>query len=327
MLILCGLIFLALCFDFINGFHDSANSIATIIATKVLTPLQALAWAAIFNFMAFFVLPLHVANTISSGIIKPDYINNTSIGATLLGAIVFNLLTWGFKLPSSSSHALIGALIGVGMIQGGISSLYLKMIAIIFSFIIISPLVGMLTSYCLIKLLTLFEMKNPASRTFNWLQLFSSALMSLGHGGNDAQKTMGVIAGLLYFNGHLEGAYHIPFWVIISCYGVIALGTFSGGWRIIKTVGFKITALKPLSGACAEFGAAFVLLWSNFFGIPISSTHALTGAVVGVSPYQHNPAKKTNWLLIVKIGFAWLLTFPVAALFSAGAYLVLTEIR
>jgi len=317
LILLCGLIFLALSFDFINGFHDSANSIATIIATKVLTLWQALLWAALFNFLAFFILPVHVAATMGSGIIKPDYITNTSVAAALCAAILFNLTTWRLKLPSSSSHALIGALAGVGLVQGGVASLHTLMLFIILAFVVISPLVGMGVAYTLIKIISCIQHIKAHKKFFSRLQLVSSALVSLGHGGNDAQKTMGVIAVLLYSNGYLDGAFYVPLWVVFSCYLVIALGTLAGGWRIIETVGYKVTRLKPESGACAEFGAGFILLLANQFGIPISTTHALTGAVVGVSYYNHETIKKTNWHVIGKILLAWVFTFPVSALLAA----------
>jgi len=314
--IIIVLVFLALCFDFINGFHDAANSIATIIATGVLKPWQAQIWAAIFNFLAFFIFPLSVASTIGKDIITPECINNASLAAALIGAMSFNLITWWLKLPSSSSHALIGGLIGIGLIQAGLHGLHLKMLSIILASVFVSPLLGLLVSYCLIQILPRSAALAPKTKFFSFLQLSSSALMSLGHGGNDAQKTMGIIAVLLASNGYLVGSFHVPFWVVLSCYAVIALGTFVGGLRIVETVGYKITELKAPSGACAEFGAAFVLFIANRFGIPISSTHALTGAIVGVSSYNPSALKGANWHIIRRIFAAWLFTFPCAALFS-----------
>lgn len=310
------LVFLALCFDFINGFHDAANSIATIIATGVLKPWQAQIWAAIFNFLAFFIFPLTVASTIGKDIVTSDCINNASIAAALVGAMGFNLITWWLKLPSSSSHALIGGLIGIGLIQAGLHGLHLKMLMVILASVFISPLIGLLVSYCLIKTLPRSAALAPKTKFFSFLQLSSSALLSLGHGGNDAQKTMGMIAVLLTSNGYLSGHFYVPFWVVFSCYAVIALGTFAGGLRIVETVGYKITVLKAPSGACAEFGAAVVLFIANHFGIPISTTHALTGAIVGVSSYNPNELRGANWHIIRRIFAAWLFTFPAAAIFS-----------
>lgn len=320
------LIFLALCFDFINGFHDAANSIATIIATKVLKPWQALLWAAIFNFLAFFIFPLKVASTIGNDIVMSSCINNASLAATLIGAMGFNLITWWLKLPSSSSHALIGALIGVALVQAGWGGLHWGVLLIVFASVFISPMLGFLISFLLVKAIPKTSFGVSRGKFFKILQLSSSAMMSLGHGGNDAQKTMGIITIALYSNGYLSGAFHVPFWVVISCYSVIALGTLAGGWRIIETVGYKITRLRPPSGACAEFGAAITLFIANRFGIPISSTHALTGAVVGVSSYNTDAFKGTNWKIIRQIFLGWLFTFPAAALFAALIFIIIRKI-
>ncbi len=317
------LIALALVFDFINGFHDAANSIASIIATKVLKPWQALLWGALFNFIAFFIFPLHVAMTMSTGIIEPQYFNNTAIAAALLGAIFFNLSTWWLKLPSSSSHALIGALIGIGIMQGGLGSIYWDTIGIVVAFVFIAPVLGMMVAYFLILWVPRVHLQDQKIKFYKVLQLFSSALVSMGHGGNDAQKTMGIIFLLLHTNGYLQTDASIPIWVVLMCYGVISLGTLVGGWRIIETVGYKITALKPPSGACAEFGAACVLFIANHFGIPISTTHAVTGAIVGVSAYNKNQFASTNWKIVRRIFIAWLITFPAAALLSCGVYIIL----
>lgn len=315
------LIILALIFDFINGFHDAANSVATLVGTGVLKPWPALVWAASFNFLAFFIFPLHVAMTIGSGILEPGFINNLSLAAALSGAIVFNLCTWALGLPSSSSHALIGGLIGVGLVQGGFDALNLPMIGLILLSVIAAPLIGMIVAYLLVKSIPRFIPEKSSKRFYPGLQLFSSALLSLGHGGNDAQKTMGIIVALLFANGNLNSLEITPLWVVLSCYFVIALGTMSGGWRIINTVAYKITALKMPSGACAEFGASFALFIANHLGIPLSTTHVLTGGVVGVSSYNKETMRKTNWQIIRQIVIAWIVTFPIAALFSAIIYI------
>ena len=320
------LVVLALLFDFINGFHDAANSIATIIATRVLKPWQALLYGAFFNFLAFFIFPLHVAMTIGTGIVEQEYISNVGITAVLLAAITFNLITWWLKLPSSSSHALIGALIGLGLVQAGFSSLELPAILIIFASVFISPAIGMLLAYVLVKIIPRIHPGGPNVRFYKILQLFSSALVSLGHGGNDAQKTMGVIFVLLQTNGYLLGDVQIPLWVALSCYTMIALGTLTGGWRIIETVGYKITKLKPPSGACAEFGSAFTLFMANNMGIPVSTTYVVTGSVVGVSSYNAAEFKSTNWQIVKHIFIAWLITVPTCILFSAGIFWVLAEL-
>jgi PiT family inorganic phosphate transporter len=317
------LILLALSFDFINGFHDSANSVATLIGTGVLKPWPALLWAGSFNFLAFFIFPLHVAMTIGSGILEPSFISNMSLAAALSGAILFNLCTWALGLPSSSSHALIGGLMGVGLMQGGVDALHWPIITVILVSVLAAPLIGMGASYFLVKIIPLLFPEKSHQRFYPALQLFSSALLSLGHGGNDAQKTMGIMVALLFANGQLESMDHMPLWVVLSCYSVIALGTISGGWRIINTVAYKITALKMPSGACAEFGASFTLFIANHLGIPLSSTHVLTGGVVGVSGYNQETMKKTNWRIIRHIGLAWLFTFPIAGLFAAVVFAVL----
>lgn len=319
------LVILALIFDFINGFHDSANSVATLIATKALKPWQALLWAGFFNFAAFFVFPLHVAATIGSGILKTDFISNTSIAAALSGAIIFNLITWGLRLPSSASHALMGGLIGVGLVQGGMGALHWPIILVILVSVIVAPLVGMGVSYGLMRLIPHIERHRHREQYYRGMQLFSSALLSIGHGGNDAQKTMGVIVALLFANGYVDNLLHTPLWVILSCYGVIALGTVTGGWRIIRTVAYKITALKMPSGACAEFGASFSLFIANHFGIPLSTTQVLTGGIVGVSSYNADSARRTDWKLIWQIMLAWLFTFPVAAFLASAIFWVISS--
>ena len=265
-----------------------------------------------------------MAATIGNGILDRAYVNNTSIAAALIGAMMFSLMTWGFRLPSSSSHALIGGLIGVGLVQAGVDSLQWPMIFIIFSSVFISPLLGMGIAILLIKLLKMSRWKN--SNGFNKLQICSSALLSLGHGGNDAQKTMGIIAIMLFSNGYLGDSYYVPMWVIFACYTMIAMGTLYGGWRIIETVGYKITPLKPPSGTCAELGAASTLFIANHLGIPISTTHVLTGAVIGVGAHNPKAYETTAWDIVRKIFAAWIFTFPLSALFAALLFLLLERL-
>jgi PiT family inorganic phosphate transporter len=317
------LVVIALIFDFINGFHDSANSVATLIGTGALKPWHALIWAAFFNFAAFFIFPLHVAATVGGGIIKPEFMNNAAIASALVGAILFNLTTWAFRLPSSSSHALMGGLIGVGLVQGGSHAIFWPMVLLILGSVIVAPLIGMAVSFVLVKILSRQYTTKKYDNYHRVIQLFSSALLSLGHGGNDAQKTMGVIVALLFANGYVDNMAAVPLWVVLSCYSVIALGTISGGWRIIDTVAYKITPLKMPSGACAEFGASFTLFIANHIGIPLSTTHVLTGGVVGVSSYSAQTERRTNWRIIQQIGLAWLVTFPAAGLLSSVIFCVI----
>lgn len=317
-------IFIAFVFDFINGFHDAANSIATIVTTGVLTPRQAVLWAAFFNFIAFLVFNLMVAKTIGSGLIDTDLINAEFILSALLGAIFWNLVTWYYGLPSSSSHALIGGLAGAAVAKAGFGSLkligFLKVAAGIF----ISPLAGLLIGYAFAQMLAhLFKHSNTHHREqlFKGLQLASSALLSLTHGGNDAQKTMGIIAILLLSSGWIS-EFHVPLWVVISCHTVISLGTLCGGWRIVRTMGTKITALDTSKGCAAETGAAITIFAATELGIPVSTTHTVTGAIAGVGLI--NGLNNLHWRVLRRIFFSWLLTIPAAATVAAGIVLSLS---
>lgn len=315
------LIALALIFDFLNGFHDSANSIATVVSTRVLPPNLAIAWAAFFNFIAFAFFGLHVANTIGTGIINIHIIDKHIIFGALVGACGWNVITWYFGLPTSSSHALIGGMIGSALVKAGPTTLVWKGILKTVSFIFISPALGLVLGLAIgVAVYWLFRRSSPrqVDHLFRKGQLVSAALYSLGHGGNDAQKTMGIIASLLFSAGLLGGSYHIPLWVVLTCHGAIAAGTMFGGWRIVKTMGQKISKLKPVDGFCAEFGAAITLFISSAFGIPVSTTHTITGSIVGVGSLKRMSAVK--WGVAGQIVWAWVLTIPCSALISAMAY-------
>lgn len=315
------LIALALVFDFLNGFHDSANSIATIVSTRVLSPRIAIVWAAFFNFIAFLFFGLHVAATIGKGIIDIAIIDKSIIFGTLIGACGWNIITWYFGLPTSSSHALIGGMIGSALIKAGSSSLLWPGILKTVAFIFISPVAGLILGLTLgVVVYRLFRKSAPreVDHIFRKGQLASAALYSLGHGGNDAQKTMGIIASLLFSAGLLGKTFHIPFWVVITCHAAIALGTMFGGWRIVKTMGQKVAKLKPVDGFCAEFGAAITLFGSSMFGIPVSTTHTITGAIMGVGSIKRMSAVK--WGVAGRIIWAWVLTIPCSAIISAIAY-------
>jgi inorganic phosphate transporter, PiT family len=318
------LVVVALIFDFINGFHDSANSIATVVSTQVLPPKYAVIWAAFFDFSAIFFIGVPVAKTIGTGIIHPDIINNLIIFSALGAAITWNLITWYFGLPSSSSHALIGGLIGAGIVKGGTKVLVWSGITKATLFIVISPAIGMFLGWALMVLvLHLFHRAHPAKmdHVFRKLQLVSAGAYGMGHGMNDAQKTMGIIAIVLYSRGLLGPTFHIPFWVVLLCYTVIALGTVSGGWRIIKTMGTRITKLRPMGGFCAETAAAISIIGASMAGIPVSTTHTITGAIVGVGSTIRLTA--VRWGIAGTIIWAWVLTIPVSALISALIYFLL----
>jgi PiT family inorganic phosphate transporter len=315
------LILLALTFDFLNGFHDSANSIATIVSTRVLSPRLAVIWAAFFNFIAFLFFGLHVANTIGKGIIDISIIDNYVIFGTLIGACAWDIITWYFGLPTSSSHALIGGMIGAAMMKAGTGSLVWKGIIKTTTFIFVSPILGLILGFTFgIIVYWTFRKSVPAQvdHIFRKGQLLSAALYSLGHGGNDAQKTMGIIASLLFSAGLLGGKFHIPFWIVIICHASIALGTMLGGWRIVKTMGQKVAKLKPVDGFCAESGAAVTLFTSSAFGIPVSTTHTITGAIMGIGSIKRLSAVK--WGVAGRIIWAWILTIPCSAIISAIAY-------
>lgn len=321
------IVLVALVFDFINGFHDAANSISTVVSTRVLSPRYAVQWAAFFNFAAAFFMGVHVAKTIGTGIIRPDIVENHLILAALGGAIIWNLITWYYGLPSSSSHALIGGLIGAGLIKGGWDVLVLKGITKTTIFIVLSPAIGLLLGLSLM-ILTLNLSRNSsvagADKVFRKLQLFSAAVYSLGHGMNDAQKTMGIIALVLYSRGLLGPTFHIPFWIVLLCHAVIALGTMAGGWRIIKTMGTKITKLRPMGGFCAETAAAAAIIGASIAGIPVSTTHTITGAIVGVGSTRRLTA--VRWGIAGIIVWAWILTIPISALLSAFLFLMMETV-
>lgn len=315
------LVGVALLFDFLNGLHDAANSIATIVSTRVLKPHWAVVWAASFNFLAFFVFGEHVANTVGKGIVSAEVIDATVIWAALVGAIFWNVLTWVLGIPSSSSHALIGGLLGAGLSKVGFSGIVwsgvLKTVAGIF----VAPATGLILALVLVLLVAWTSLRlSPLAvdKRYRKLQLVSAALYSLGHGGNDAQKTMGIISVLLYSQGMLGDTFYVPFWVVISCYVAIALGTMSGGWRIVHTMGSKITRLTPAQGFCAETGGAITLFAANVGGIPISTTHTITGAIVGVGAARRLSA--VRWNVASNIVFAWFVTLPAAGLVSAAVF-------
>jgi len=317
------LIVLALTFDFLNGFHDSANSIATIVSTRVLSPRRAVAWAAFFNFIAFLFFGLHVANTIGKGIIDITIVDKKIIFGTLVGACGWNIITWYFGLPTSSSHALIGGMIGSALVKAGSKSLVWHGILKTVAFIFISPIAGLILGLMFgIAVYSIFRKSVPlkVDHIFRKGQLVSAAFYSIGHGSNDAQKTMGIIASLLFGAGLLGDKFYIPLWVVLLCHSAIALGTMCGGWRIVKTMGQKVAKLKPIDGFCAESGAAITLFVSSAFGIPVSTTHTITGAIMGVGSLRRLSA--VRWGVAGRIIWAWILTIPCTAAMSALAYLV-----
>jgi PiT family inorganic phosphate transporter len=317
----------ALLFDFLNGFHDAANSIATIVSTRVLKPHWAVLWAAIFNFIAFFFFHLSVANTIGTGLVDPAIINVNLVLAALIGAILWNIITWYFGLPSSSSHALIGGLLGATIIKAGFAPLKLAGISKVLVAIVLSPLLGLIFGLSLMFITARIFFNFTPHRIDIWfrkLQFVSSAFISLGHGGNDAQKTMGIIAILLFSTGSLGNHFYVPLWVIVSCNFMIALGTLFGGWRIVKTMGMKITKLKPVSGFCAETAGALTLFIATILGIPVSTTHTITGSIVGVGSLNGHGA--VRWGVARSIVWAWLLTIPAAGLMSAGVWWLMAKL-
>lgn len=310
-------IVLAYVFDFINGFHDAANAIATIVTTGVLTPRQAVLWASFFNLVAFMFFNLMVAKTIGNGLIDTSAVNTALIFSALTGAIFWNLITWFFGLPSSSSHALIGGLAGAAVAKGGFSTLKLAGFIKVAIGMCISPIIGILAGLTLVHVFSRLSQTAPEHKKMKWfkhLQLTSSALLSLTHGGNDAQKTMGIIAVLLFSTSWLSGPFYIPFWVVISCHAVISLGTLCGGWRIVHTMGTKITPLNPLRGCAAETAAAAIIFASTDFGIPVSTTQTVTGSIAGVGLL--GGIQGTNWPMLRVILISWLLTIPASGLIA-----------
>jgi PiT family inorganic phosphate transporter len=319
--ILIGLIAVALIFDFLNGLHDAANSIATIVSTRVLRPRYAVAWAAFFNFIAFLFFGLHVAQTVGTGIVSANVMDARVIFGALMGAISWNLITWWGGIPSSSSHALIGGLVGAGIAKAGSGAIVWSGLIKTGAAIFLSPMTGFLLALLLVLIVSwAFVRATPMAvdGTFRYLQFVSASLYSLGHGGNDAQKTMGIIAALLFSQGHLGAEFYVPFWVILSCQFAMAFGTFFGGWRIVHTMGSKITRLSPMQGFCAETGGAITLFAATHFGIPVSTTHTITGAIVGVGAARRVSA--VRWNVASSIVVAWVLTLPAAALIAALFY-------
>jgi PiT family inorganic phosphate transporter len=321
--LLIGLIAVALAFDFLNGLHDTANSIATLVSTRMLRPRYAVVWAAFFNFIAFLVFGVHVARTVGVGIVSADVIDPNVIFGALMGAIFWNLITWWAGIPSSSSHALIGGLVGAGVVKAGLGSIVWPGLITTGAFIVLSPLFGFALALLMILAVSwAFVRANPRSvePAFQWLQFAAASMISLGHGGNDAQKTMGIIAVLLFSQGHLGGNFYVPFWVVLICQATIALGTLVGGWRIVHTVGSKITRITPVQGCCASAAGAIMLFAATFLGIPVSTTHTVTGSVVGVGAARK--ASAVRWNVASNIVVAWIVTLPASGLMAAICYLI-----
>jgi inorganic phosphate transporter, PiT family len=316
---------LALAFDYINGFHDAANSIATVVSTRVLTPRQAVLWAAVFNFIAFLVFNTHVAGNIAKGV-DPHVVTLGLVASGLVGAIVWDLFTWWLGLPTSSSHALLGGLAGAAVVKAGVGSLDAPFFEKTALFIVLSPFIGAILGFGMMALMmTLFGQRSQrgVDKNFRRFQLVSAALYSLGHGGNDAQKTMGIIVAALVASGHLVPALHghaqsVPFWVVLACHAAMGLGTLTGGWRIVRTMGMKITKLQPVGGFCAESAGAITLFMATALGIPVSTTHTITGAIIGVGSTQRLSA--VRWGVAGNIVWAWIFTIPASAFVAAIAY-------
>ncbi len=318
------IVFVALVFDFINGFHDAANSIATVVSTRVLTPLQAVVWAAFFNFVAAFGFGVSVARTVGKGVVDANVVDQWVILAGLVGAIVWDLITWYWGLPTSSSHALIGGFAGAAVVKAGFGSLVAAGLIKIGIFMVLAPLIGLTLGFGLmLATVWAFRRATPGrvDSLFRRLQLVSAAAYSLGHGTNDAQKTMGIIAVLLFSTGHLGSEFYVPFWVILAAHAAIGLGTLSGGWRIVKTMGMRITKLRPVGGFCAETSGAFTLLGTAALGIPVSTTHTITGSIMGVGSLQRFSA--VRWGVAGRIVWAWIFTIPASGLIAAGSWLLL----
>src|SRR3569832_1607022 len=321
MTLLVVLIAIALAFDFMNGRNDAANSIATIVSTRVLSPRYAVAWAAFFNFVAFAVVGLHVATTIGKGIVAPSVITDQVSFGALVGAISWQVVTGYLGIPSSSSHALIGGLVGAGVAHAGLSGIVWSGLGKTAAAIVFSPLTGLLIALLLMLLVSWAVVRSAPAKVdalFRRVQFISASLYALGHGGNDAQKTMGIIGALLYAHGQSGGTFHIPLWVIISCNGAMALGTLFGGWRIIHTMGSRITRLSPLQGVCAETAGSITLFMVTYLGIPVSTTHTITGAIVGVG--ARRPGSAVRWNVAKNIVIAWVITMPAAGVVGACFY-------
>src|SRR5579863_4978589 len=323
MVLIAILIGVALVFDFLNGLHDAANSVATIVSTRVLAPIHAVGWAALFNFVAFLVFGLHVAATIGTGIVSPAVIDDQVIFGALMGAIVWNVVTWLAGIPSSSSHALIGGLVGAGLCKGGWKVIVWSGLSKTAAAIVLSPLTGFILALLLILFVSWTFLKaNPlwVDKVFRHVQFISASAYSLGHGGNDAQKTMGIIAALLFAHGMEGGKFHVPFWVVMACQAAMALGTLFGGWRIVRTMGSRITHLTPMQGVCAETAGSITLFLATWMGIPVSTTHTITGAIVGVGAARRVTA--VRWNVAKDIVVAWIITMPAAGLIGAVFYLL-----
>ncbi len=319
--VLFALVAVALAFDFLNGLHDAANSIATIVSTRVLRPQHAVAWAAFFNFVAFLIFGAHVAQTVGTGIVSADIVDPRVVFGALMGAIVWNIITWAMAIPSSSSHALIGGLVGAGVAKVGVKAIVWGGLAKTSAAIVLSPITGFLLAMLLFLIVSwLFVRYTPyaVDRMFRSLQFVSASLYSIGHGGNDAQKTMGIITVLLYSQGYLSGEFHVPFWVMFSCYAAMGLGTLVGGWRIVRTMGSRITRLTPFQGFCAETGGAITLFAATELGIPVSTTHTITGCIIGVGAARRVSA--VRWSVANSIVVAWIITIPASAFIAALAY-------
>jgi PiT family inorganic phosphate transporter len=320
------IIFIALAFDFSNGFHDAANSIATVVSTRVLSPRWAVAWAAFFNFIAFAIFGVHVAKTIAKGTVDPAVVTPAIVLAALLAALAWNLLTWWWGLPTSSSHALIGGFVGAAVVAAGPSAIVVAGIVKTAVFIVVSPFVGLFLGFLgMLAVSWIFRRSTPrgVDKLFRKLQIGSAAMFSLGHGSNDAQKTAGIITALLYSTGKLHGEFHVPFWVVVSSYGAIGLGTLSGGWRIVQTMGMKITRLQPVGGFCAETAGAIALFGASALGIPVSTTHTITGAITGAGISASRRLSAVKWGVAGRIVWAWVFTMPAAALLAALFLLIL----
>ncbi len=316
-----GLILVALAFDFMNGRNDAANSIATIVSTRVLSPRFAVAWAAFFNFVAFLVFGLNVASTVGKGIISPDAISDSVIFGALMGAILWQVTTGYLGIPSSSSHALIGGLVGAGVSRLGVRAIVWNGLGKTVVAIVVSPITGLALALLLVLAVSwLFVRSTPAraDALFRHIQFFSASAYSLGHGGNDAQKTMGIIAALLAAHGQLPGAFHVPLWVVLTCNGAMALGTLLGGWRIVRTMGSRITKLTPVQGVCAETAGSITLFMATALGIPVSTTHTIAGAILGVGAARRPGG--VRWAVARGIVIAWVITMPAAALIAALFY-------
>ena len=318
---LLALIAVALAFDFLNGLHDAANSIATVVSTRVLSPHMAVLWAATFNFVAFLFIGLHVAETIGKGIVDPAIVDPAVVFGALAGAILWNVVTWYFGIPSSSSHALVGGLVGAGTAKAGLGAIVSSGLTKTVVFILAAPLLGMILAVAMMLVTSWLFKPVPAKiadTTFRRLQLVSSAAYSIGHGANDAQKTMGIITVLLFSTGYLQGEFHVPWWVVIAAQTAMGLGTLMGGWRIVHTMGSKITRLTPHQGFCAETGGATLLFGATAFGIPVSTTHTITGSIMGVGAARRLSA--VRWGVAGNIVTAWLLTIPATAATAAAIY-------